>query len=484
MRPTGILRSVAAAAILVLLTGALASSVGATPNPNSAVLHPRVFNDCPGSILTTVNSYPSSIIFDDADLECFGFANLHTWRLSTDGATYAQFANGDNFRFGADLLITGATHGEAGLQISPWWSADVDGRFNVRTTDGEIACFGGRMPFYSFTGVYGLHYAKGNTIHLQITYLANDNTAANPARIEYQVTYMGTTYSSGFLPFDQGNPAEDPPHGLWGMLTPAYVGGHLQAFLQGGNPNAQVRAEWSNISFQALTPQTVAVDIKPGSCPNAVNIKKKGVMTVAVLGSADFDVHDIDASSVQLAGKASQKAMIDDVSTPYDGNACGCTDEGGDGYDDLVLKFSSPDFMGLLAGSSFRQEQTLRLTGFLTDGTPISGSDCVVVVGVPKEIGMGDGSQPGGDAIAPLSLNVRTEGPRHQIEYVTPKPSEVTLTVFDVSGRIVDRLVRSYEAAGTHNVEWNASSQASGIYFYQLKSGDQTVTKKAVVVKR
>ena len=340
------------------------------------------------------------------------------------------------------------------------------------------------MPFYSFTGNHGLHYVKGTTIHLQMTYLANDNSAANPARIEYQVTYGGTTYSSGYLPFDQANPNEDPPHGLWGMLSPAYVGGHLQAFLQGGNPSAQCSAVWSNIAFQALTPRTVAVDIKPGTCPNPVNLKKKGVMTVAVLGAADFDVHSIDPSSLRLAGISSNKSMIEDVASPYDGDACGCTDEGADGYADLVLKFSAPNFMGMLAGSSFKEEQTLFLTGFLTDGTPINGSDCVVVVGVPKEMDLGNGSQVNGDGLAPLSLNVRTEGPRHQIEYVTPKPSEVTLTVFDVSGRIVDRLVRSYEAAGTHTLEWNASSQANGIYFYQLRSGQETATKKVVVVQQ
>ena len=81
-------------------------------------------------------------------------------------ATAQLFANNGGFRFSADLTISGDGEGEAGLQISPWWSQLVDGVFNVRTTDGEIACFGGRLPFYSFTGSHGVTYVKGTTVRI------------------------------------------------------------------------------------------------------------------------------------------------------------------------------------------------------------------------------------------------------------------------------------------------------------------------------
>ncbi len=68
----------------------------------------------------------------------------------------------------ADLQITGLGQGEAGLRCSPWWSPNVDGRFNVRVGDGEIAVFGGRLPFYSFTGSHGINYVRGDVIHLEI----------------------------------------------------------------------------------------------------------------------------------------------------------------------------------------------------------------------------------------------------------------------------------------------------------------------------
>ena len=246
-----------AAAAALVVTGVVADSVQATPSINGAVIQTRIFNDCPTSVVTTVNNYPVQINIDDAVLDCGGFANLHNWRLSDDGGTTpAVFDNDSNFRLSAELTISGTSDGEAGLQVAPWWSQDVDGRMNIRSTDGEIACFGGRLPFYSFTVAHGVNYVKGTTVTVEVVYYANGLSVADPATIEY-IYDDGTVYTSGPLPFDEGNPAEDPPYGLWGMLNDGRVGGYVQCFLQAGNPNAQLNADWSNIDYEILTPVSV-----------------------------------------------------------------------------------------------------------------------------------------------------------------------------------------------------------------------------------
>jgi hypothetical protein len=237
---------------LLAVLGFAASGAFATPNPTGIIFNTRVFDDCPTSILTTTNNYPTLISIFDDKLDCGGYANLHNWRFSEDGATGAVFNNNSAFSVSADLVIYGTANGEAGLQIAPWWSQNVDGRFNVRSTDGEIACFGGRLPFYSFTATYGLNYVKGDVIGLEVTYLPHSLTEADPATIEYVVHYGGSTYTSGPLPFDEGNPAE--PYGTWGMLDDGRVGGHLQCFLEAGNPDAGVTAEWHDVVFVNLDP--------------------------------------------------------------------------------------------------------------------------------------------------------------------------------------------------------------------------------------
>jgi hypothetical protein len=261
------MRLIKLAIFIATIAVAFSSVASATPAVNSAVLTTRIWNDCPNSILMTDNNYPTWIFIDDAVLaeDCYGYANLHTWRFSTDGLIPVDFANGDAFRFGADFTLSGTGEGEGGLQIAPWWSLCCDGKFMIRSKDswvgdpnkGEIAVFGGRLPFFSFTGTFGVEYTKGTTIHVEMIYLPNGLTALSPATVEYKLIVEGTPYTSGPLPFDQGNPAEG--HGEWGMLTPAQVGGFFQPYLGGGDAR-QLRATWGHIEFEDLSVPPVATE--------------------------------------------------------------------------------------------------------------------------------------------------------------------------------------------------------------------------------
>jgi sugar lactone lactonase YvrE len=74
----------------------------------------------------------------------------------------------------------------------------------------------------------------------------------------------------------------------------------------------------------------VAIDIKPGSYPNAINLGSAGVVPVAILGGADFDTSQIVPSSVSLAGAR--------VKRIGNGERYSCAPElvDGDPYPDLV----------------------------------------------------------------------------------------------------------------------------------------------------
>jgi hypothetical protein len=233
-------------ALLATLTPAIAS---ATAIMDSAILIPRVFDDGPFTVLTSLNNYPTEIWYDDVNVGYTGWANLHTWSMSNDGgATPCPLWNGDTFRLEADLQITGLGQGEAGLRCSPWWSLNVDGRFNVRASDGEIAVFGGRLPFYSFTANHGINYVRGDVIHLKMEYDAHTVSPSDPGTMTYTVVYNSNTYTSGPLPMDMGNLAEAPLHGLYGILDTARVGGYMQYFL-GQSGLDSLHASWTNIEF-------------------------------------------------------------------------------------------------------------------------------------------------------------------------------------------------------------------------------------------
>jgi hypothetical protein len=73
--------------------------------------------------------------------------------------------------------------------------------------------------------------------------------------------------------------------------------------------------------------------------------------------------------------------------------------------------------------------------------------------------------------------------PATRIQYQIPRSEFVTLKVYDMIGREVERLVQEVKAPGIYTVDWNASHQASGNYLVRMKSGEFTAVKKLQYIK-
>jgi hypothetical protein len=79
--------------------------------------------------------------------------------------------------------------------------------------------------------------------------------------------------------------------------------------------------------------------------------------------------------------------------------------------------------------------------------------------------------------------------PTTAISFYLPQESIVGLEIYDISGRLVTRLVAGERrAAGTHHVEWNGrdargAAVASGVYPYRLTAGKETISKKMVLLR-
>jgi hypothetical protein len=59
----------------------------------------------------------------------------------------------------------------------------------------------------------------------------------------------------------------------------------------------------------------------------------------------------------------------------------------------------------------------------------------------------------------------------------------VTLKVYDVLGKEVATLVNEEKAAGSYEVDFNANGLSSGVYFYQLRSGNFIQTNKMILLR-
>ncbi|MCD6205427.1 MAG: T9SS type A sorting domain-containing protein [Candidatus Marinimicrobia bacterium] len=73
--------------------------------------------------------------------------------------------------------------------------------------------------------------------------------------------------------------------------------------------------------------------------------------------------------------------------------------------------------------------------------------------------------------------------PTTNIQFEIPENSFVTLTVYDLMGQEVTKLVNDYRAAGSYSVTFDGAELSSGIYFYKLQAGNLSKTMKMVLAK-
>jgi len=73
--------------------------------------------------------------------------------------------------------------------------------------------------------------------------------------------------------------------------------------------------------------------------------------------------------------------------------------------------------------------------------------------------------------------------PTTTIRYALPQRSHVSLTVFNTLGQQVANLVNENQGAGDHDVRFDASALASGVYFYRLRAGEYAATKRLLLLR-
>lgn len=244
----------------------------------------------------------------------------------------------------------------------------------------------------------------------------------------------------------------------------------------GGN----VQAEIDFIRVASLI-KTVAIDIKPGSDPNAINPNSKGDIPVAILTTStaageplDFDATTVDPQSVEFgpngATESHGKGHIEDAD--------------GDGDLDMVLHFKTQE-TGIQCGDT-----EASLSGETTDGQDITGSDAIQTVGcsspkkiaeleietsVPQEFGLFQNY--------PNPFNPETE-----IRFALPQASHVVLRIYNTLGQEIRTLGDRDYAGGLHSLSWDGKDAfgkdvASGIYLYKIEAGEFVQVRKMSLLR-
>jgi hypothetical protein len=155
------------------------------------------------------------------------------------------------------------------------------------------------------------------------------------------------------------------PSGTLPLIADTIGGSPMKAGpFPGFNPNF----DFDNMTVTAVPVQTVAIDIKPGSDTNSINLSAAGVVPVAILSADDFDASTIDPTTVSLAG-ASVKLV-----GKSDKYLCHQEDVNLDGLIDLVCQVYTAQFM------VEEGETSVILEAETFDGTKLRGEDNIRVV--------------------------------------------------------------------------------------------------------
>ena len=125
----------------------------------------------------------------------------------------------------------------------------------------------------------------------------------------------------------------------------------------------------------------------------------------------------------------------------------------------------------------FGSDQSITMEGWYID-------DVVVEHFFPADAVAGDAQPDFLPETVVLSQNFPNPfNPTTTIEFTLPYPQKIRLTVYNLRGQQVMTMVNGFEDAGRHKVQLDGSQLASGLYFYRLDAGRQTVTRKMLLVK-
>ncbi len=290
-----------------------------------------------------------------ADPTGFGQSQIFKYDLATGIATLAAsvggYAGGIAFD-SADNLYYAKQNGEGILKFS----ADSSGVLDMSSSTSVLGITAGYIGF------------------------DNDDNF-------YATTGWGATFSQYDLDL--------------GTLVADIAFGGIGQFVIDGKSIYLLDTDWSTYTstiYKVTTiaaPITVSVDIMPGSGinPIRVNLKGQGVITVAILGSEEFDPGEIDVLTVALAGVSPIRSNFDDVSSPDP-----------DGFVDLVLQFKRSDLLAVLENElgdlseiEHGTKVEMTITGMLMDeDVEIEGSDSVRILNKRRGVsGHGDNNKSG-----------------------------------------------------------------------------------------
>jgi M6 family metalloprotease-like protein len=204
-----------------------------------------------------------------------------------------------------------------------------------------------------------------------------------------------------------------------------------------------------------------------GSFVGADSVKFQFTGADGANNQSSFDVlTNIDPAAVVSLSYSSNMATLRPAAIEY----------AGDDYRLVFLGFGFEGITSTLSYKNTRMDAMQRILDFLDNISTDAEDDFTIANQLPKEFALNQNY--------PNPFN-----PRTLISYeLNRNMDNVILKVYNLLGQEVKTLVDKAQDAGVYRVEWDGTDEsgspmATGVYFYRLQAGDQTQTRKMVLLK-
>lgn len=247
--------------------------------------------------------------------------------------------------------------------------------------------------------------------------------------------------------------------------------------------NGLVFAQDAYFEFDHLNVDRTAVDSSWTKLATGTHsfTKNRSDTEIEVYVNSRFRIDSLDASAIVF------RVRIDDIYTPdYDNQGS-------------MLTAYSSEFLSILAvfedmpaGSHTvsiwaRTLPSGSASNVIVDPGGLRGS---IIIKVPddNDLSMVPGDPGPADEFVMHQNYPNPFNPQTHIEYTVRESSPVELKIYNTLGQLVKTLVDDYKTAGQYSVVWDGKDNSgnavsSGSYFYQIKTGDFTSTKKMIHIK-
>jgi len=212
--------------------------------------------------------------------------------------------------------------------------------------------------------------------------------------------------------------------------------------------------------------------------PGALNATDSAIFTVTpvndapVIGNLPDDISFASDSTVII----SLDGLASDVDSPLESLVWSFETSN----DTVVADYDSESNTVSISAPGFKGD--VEIYGTVTDDSMATDTD-TIVVHVELVTGIED-----------LYSNLPTKyelqqnfpnpfNPTTKIRFGLPQAANLTLEVYNIVGQKVATVFEGHKAAGYHVVEFDASSLASGIYFYRIQAGRYIAIKKMILIK-